>query len=681
MNDSASTQPERLTDVPALLAEARAHLERRDKPAATEVLKQLATAESATPDALVETARLLAQVGANSAAADCYLRAGITYLYDDVEIAKARQTFASAYALDPQNLDILFHMGQADVVEGRTQEALAKFKDVLRKSNVGHLPALFEAGCVYQALGQFDQAILAFKRVMEHDRNHVQAIVHMGQLHQSKGMRPEAIGYYVRAAELARDLKQSGTARQLAGLILALDVRNQKARYIIDEVDQQGGPQAAQAAEAGTVIGEDSALARFVSRATPKARLDLQSQVEQLTATIRHAEPQHGEAARVELESLRAELGAVRQNLATLREESVRLAKAKAADELAIAELAAVREELASKTESLHAQCEQAGAEVSKLSAELTSLREARRAEEAALAAVQSQRQALEAEPEKSGRGVAAAGAAEQALPASARARGEMLLATGQHEQALDAFRQAVQADPEDAVAAYQLACLLADSGDLEAAQQLLESVADRRPDHLAARFRLALTKASRGVVEEGVADLLRIAKYEPGGAQFLDQFVEYLERAAADGSPQAKYRLGVAYRELGRVEEALAVLQSIQNVPELSVLCLVAIGLCLRRQGLDGPAARRFQKAVDTPGLPDRQYYEALYNLGEIYEMKADPESLALALSSFEELYARDLSFRDVAERVRAVRAKVAGAARSKVKPLPKRSGDAPRQ
>ena len=118
--------------------------------------------------------------------------------------------------------------------------------------------------------------------------------------------------------------------------------------------------------------------------------------------------------------------------------------------------------------------------------------------------------------------------------------------------------------------------------------------------------------------------------------------------------------------------------MQSIQRDSDYVVLCHNAIGLCLRRQGLDTAAAKRFQKAIETPGYAEAQYHEAFYNLGDLYEAKNSPESLALALSSFEELYASDCTFRDVADRIKAVKAKLGAAEAPKVKRLPTRSTEA---
>lgn len=272
------------------------------------------------------------------------------------------------------------------------------------------------------------------------------------------------------------------------------------------------------------------------------------------------------------------------------------------------------------------------------------------------------------------------AGARERAVEAQgsvdAAARGSMFLARHQYEKAADAYRAAVEKNAYNADACYQLACLLTDHfPDLATAEQLLENAAELRPGHTATRYRLALVKAARGDVEQAVELLIALARFDENNGDFIDQFVERLEKDADSGSTAAKYRLGIAYRELGRVEEALVILQSIQRETEFIVLCLNAIGLCLRRQGLDTAAAKRFQKAIESPGYPEHQYNEALYNLGDLYEAKKDPESLALSLSSYEELYARDCTFRDIADRIKSVKSKLGAAEGPKVKRLPNRS------
>ncbi len=86
-----------------------------------------------------------------------------------------------------------------------------------------------------------------------------------------------------------------------------------------------------------------------------------------------------------------------------------------------------------------------------------------------------------------------------------------------------------------------------------------------------------------------------------------------------------------------------------------------VAIGKCLRGQGDVEAAEARFSKALEIEGHPDGQYHEALYQLADLHESKGDPESLGLALWSWEELQTGDPNYGDVAKRVARLKARLA--------------------
>jgi tetratricopeptide (TPR) repeat protein len=1329
--------------VQGLLAQARQQLIRNNPKSAAALVKEVVGLPDCPAETRLEAAKMLAAAGENADAAAAYLSAGLALLYDHGDMARARQAFATAHSLDPQNVDVIFHLGQADVVEGRTQDALAKFIDVLRRSNLKHTPALFEAGCIYQANGQYDQAILAFKKVLDREKHHIQAIVHMGQLHQIKGMLPEAINYYLQAAQMTRETQQIGTTRQILNMVLAIEPSHPRARSMLADLDEKNdeeeaaspqaattdraagpadltdpsaaladivtpadvaAPSPAATAQAQTPAGAADAAemdteATRVAAATEAAQAELEAlqakiaaareehraqaaaaaeaervrrEVEQATAELderlrrlqdivagaeqeaaaiearrtslgeleraaammrqaaaeekARAEAARAEAARAEAETrrLQAEHEAALAELAERRRraeeelerleaqvaESARVkdaareraesslveleAKAQAlrkrieADEqrrasaAAAAEDAAKRlagleqqiaaaqakvqtagadlkdlveqtratqaqaadlatrlaelqagieaaetrkrnledsiarlkplataaerrkveaekaaadaqrrleessvrsdaveagrrevEEALAKTKSLLAAAEQrrlqaeAAAEKAEalrakrehdaeaLAARVSALEEALRTagerakaaeahrleleelarkiseEKAQLAELEAQRAAVrrevdelraaveaaretaerareasaggrnvmstphqascgEAEAiaaivpvevcgealrtietlaadgelpietathlaglihegrapqalrearklanlaalpgpyllvcgdlardlgdiaaarqaydmlvlaapkkaplaqarmgelflafaqqstaaalarddahftavtdphkavetyaelvarfpddpvfreelgllhaqlgnetaaslaliramegylgnddvahavalapkllalrrddgaawelaakayERAGRPVDARQALDQALhcyqsamrasdvervcrrlaetaddPVQYRkllagllreaddsvgaaeqlcdaaesligwsraaeaavlldeamgiagrdaavagrvevlrerasgiaravdeaARGDLLVGKGDYLRAIDAYKKALQENPHDANVAYQLACLLMDhTGDNAEAEKLFVSASELRPHHAATRYRLAVVKAARGEVAQAVELLIALARFDEANADFIEQFVERLEKDAERGDAAAKYRLGIAYRELGRVDEALVILQSIQREPEYVVLCHNAIGLCLQRQGLDTAAAKRFSKAIETPGYPEWQYHEALYNLGALHEAKDAPESLAQALSSYEELYASDCTYKDVADRIKAVKARLGATDRPKVKRLPTRAAE----
>src|SRR4029077_4605464 len=122
--------------------------------------------------------------------------------------------------------------------------------------------------------------------------------------------------------------------------------------------------------------------------------------------------------------------------------------------------------------------------------------------------------------------------------------------------------------------------------------------------------------------------------------------------------SAQARYELGSACVDLGKLGDALSMLRSVGADREFAVLGQVAIGKCLRRQGDLESAEARFSKALEIEGRPDADYHQALYQLAELHESKGDPESLGLALWSYEELQTGDPNYGDVAQRVEKLKA-----------------------
>jgi tetratricopeptide (TPR) repeat protein len=179
-----------------------------------------------------------ARRGEKNDAVRAYLAAGNAFLHEETDTGNARRAFEAAAALDPQNLDASFQVGRVDVIEGRLTDALAKFLHVIDSSHKTHVPALFEAGCIYQELGRYDRAILTFRKVLDRDRTNVQAIVNVGRHLQAMGMRPEALGYYVRAAETAYEAGQMGTCRQLLGLVLSIDPLHAKGRTMLLDLNE-----------------------------------------------------------------------------------------------------------------------------------------------------------------------------------------------------------------------------------------------------------------------------------------------------------------------------------------------------------------------------------------------------------------------------------------------------------
>src|SRR5579864_2699282 len=126
----------------AAIEQARSLLQARDVDGAAAALRSYSTRAEAPPAELAAAAKVMADAGAPVDAVLRYLEAGRGYL-DDGDTVHARANFVSAYELDGKNLDPLFELGRADLAEGKKHDARDKFVEVLRKSNLKHLPAVF----------------------------------------------------------------------------------------------------------------------------------------------------------------------------------------------------------------------------------------------------------------------------------------------------------------------------------------------------------------------------------------------------------------------------------------------------------------------------------------------------------------------------------------------------------
>ena len=269
----------------------------------------------------MEAARERERTRRGAEAVQAYIDAGKSFLEDHADAERATLAFDAAAKLDPNNVEVEYQRGIMDAIHGRQREALEKFLNVVRASGQSHVPAMFEAGCMYQELGQFDNAVLAFRRVLDRDSGNVQALVNVARRLQAMGMRPEALNHYLAAAETAIERGQRGTGRHLLGLIQSMDPLHAKARLLLAELNSSEGAHAEAHVEAVPAAPE-----------APKPQAVVPGHV-------------------VEIQELRAERDRLRAELQTL-------AAAVAAEETELASLRAKREAAAKVLAELQADVE-----------------------------------------------------------------------------------------------------------------------------------------------------------------------------------------------------------------------------------------------------------------------------------------------------------------------------------
>ena len=80
-------------------------------------------------------------------------------------------------------------------------------------------------------------------------------------------------------------------------------------------------------------------------------------------------------------------------------------------------------------------------------------------------------------------------------------------------------------------------------------------------------------------------------------------------------------------------------------------------LGICFIEKGMPKLAVKWFEKGLQAEGRTEQEYQGLRYDLADALEAGGDP---ARALEIFTELYGQDAGFRDVADKVRQLGARV---------------------
>jgi len=113
----------------------------------------------------------------------------------------------------------------------------------------------------------------------------------------------------------------------------------------------------------------------------------------------------------------------------------------------------------------------------------------------------------------------------------------------------------------------------------------------------------------------------------------------------------RSHYDLGMAYLEMDLITEAIREFQFAANSSMYQVRSLELIGLCFIKENNPALAVKQLEKGLALVGDVDRDSIGLQYNLGLAYEMLGQDEK---ARHCFEEVYVLDVSFRDVAEKMK---------------------------
>ena len=138
------------------------------------------------------------------------------------------------------------------------------------------------------------------------------------------------------------------------------------------------------------------------------------------------------------------------------------------------------------------------------------------------------------------------------------------------------------------------------------------------------------------------------------GDASLADIFREFqkgVDKQLGKEDYETRYNLGIAYKEMGLVDEAIAEFQLAAKDEARLLECASMLGICFVEKGMPKLAVKWFEKGLCAPGRSEEEYQGLRYDLASALEQAGETER---ALALFTELYGQDASFRDVADKLR---------------------------
>jgi pilus assembly protein FimV len=139
-----------------------------------------------------------------------------------------------------------------------------------------------------------------------------------------------------------------------------------------------------------------------------------------------------------------------------------------------------------------------------------------------------------------------------------------------------------------------------------------------------------------------------------PPSEQSLEEIVEGFKKGVSEHLSPTDYdthfNLGIAYREMGLLDEAIGEFQIAAKDPRHLVLCCSMLGLCFLDKGLPELAVKWYRRGLEAPGVNEEDSLGLLYDLGCAYLAVGDR---AGAYQSFVELYGINTNYRDVVARI----------------------------
>ncbi len=135
--------------------------------------------------------------------------------------------------------------------------------------------------------------------------------------------------------------------------------------------------------------------------------------------------------------------------------------------------------------------------------------------------------------------------------------------------------------------------------------------------------------------------------------AEMLSEFKKGIDANIDADDAQAHYDLGVAFKEMGLLDEAISEFQKALRGSKDRLRTSESLGLCFFDKGQFAVAATVLRRAIEAEAGADDEKIGLLYWLGRCEEEQGRKKE---AVGYYQRIFSIDIGFQDVSDRVNAL-------------------------
>ncbi|HVT04749.1 MAG TPA: tetratricopeptide repeat protein, partial [Thermoanaerobaculia bacterium] len=151
----------------------------------------------------------------------------------------------------------------------------------------------------------------------------------------------------------------------------------------------------------------------------------------------------------------------------------------------------------------------------------------------------------------------------------------------------------------------------------------------------------------------EEADDSISLSEEEQSLEEIFREFKKGVESQLDSEDYDTHYNLGIAYKEMGLIDEAIGEFQLAAKDPKRAIECCSMLGLCFLEKGMPQLAIKWYRKGLDVDDISEDEHLGMLYDLGSAYMEVGDIEN---AHKAFIEVYGLNTNYRDIVTKMKSL-------------------------